>query len=382
MIGGSSSSSNRERSVSGSAGSIRNNDVYFFCIDSLQRTITAANPAYSPPKMFCNPEAPPVPPLPEKMKRHISVTSQDSDIFTTPSGSSDLQKPLPKISSEEKDIGPETMDVEGSMVMIRPESRNQSRTPSPTATVTHETVKPSKMANRRKRRSMSVSDVELKKAMAATFGPSSFAPLRASIEEKRSEESIGWSSALSGFMSDLEDKLDDRDLISASLDLRDPSTPPRSPPERSNSDSAANILRGNQQQRPQAKTANSLPAGVGYSQTPAVTLQPVSGEEESLLNAVLNSPSESSFSPADSPVPPRSASLQGTPARSRSGSANIPNRVGGVRYGPRSPSGRSLGGHIPSPSRENNRLRIQHRSTASSSEPSLIPTRDDSRVRK
>lgn len=353
------------------------------CIDSVQKTITASSSAaYSPPTMFTYPQPPPVPPLPEKMKRHISITSQDSDIFTTPSGSSDLQKPLPKISNEEKEFGPETIDIDQSMVMVRPDSRSQSRTPSPTATVTHDTVKP-KAANRRKRRSMSVSDAELKKAMATSFGQPPFAPLRASIEEKRSEDLVGWSSALSGLMSDLETKLDDLDPISASLDLRDPSTPPRRPPERSKSDTATNILRPGQQQRPHVKTASSLPASVGLSSTPAVTLQPVSGEEESLLDAVLSSPSESSFSPVESTLPPRSASLQGTPARSRSGSANaLPNRVGGVRYGPRSPSGRSVGGSISSPSREANRLRIQHRSTASSSEPSLIPARDDGRVRE
>ncbi|KAK7692615.1 hypothetical protein QCA50_004247 [Cerrena zonata] len=314
------------------------------------RTITAANMGYSPPKMFSYP--PPVPPLPEKTKRHASVTPE-MDVFTTPSGSSDLQKPLPKISNEDNDIGPETMDVENSMVMVRPDSRNQSRTPSPTATVTHATVKPN---NRRKRRSMSVSDAELKKAMAASFGPS-FTPLRASIEEKRSEDSIGWSSALSGFMSDLEGKLDDLDPISASLDLRDPSTLPRRPPERAKSDTATNILRSGQ--RPPVRTANSSPASVGRSSTPAVTLQPVYGEEESLLNAVLNSPTESSFSPTEAVVPPRSASLQGTPSRARSGSANaLPNRSPNVRYGPRSPGARSIGGPIPSPVRETDRLRI------------------------
>ncbi|CAL1707118.1 unnamed protein product [Somion occarium] len=317
-----------------------------------KRTITpsSSNQSYSAPG-FLNAFAPPVPPLPSKVKRHVSITSEDADVFTSPSGSSDMQKPLPQIRKRSKDPEPEPEQhsLDESLVMVY---QPQSRSPSPTTTVTHETVKPLS-ASRRKRRSMSVSDAELKKTMAASFGTTTFNPPRLSREEKRSEDSTGWASTLSGIITDLKGELDQLDPISASLDLRDPSTPGRRPPSRSKSDNAATITKASQ--RPPARTSMSTPTEV-EQRTPTVTLQAASGVEESLL-------------------------ASGTSGRSRSGSANSAQpRVSGLRYGPRSPSISRGVSHLASPSRDTNRLRIQHRSTASSSEPSLIPTRDDGRV--
>ncbi|KAI0081910.1 hypothetical protein K474DRAFT_1655788 [Panus rudis PR-1116 ss-1] len=388
------------------------------------RTVTSSpsNPSYSPPQLFhaLPPGAPPVPPLPNKVKRHTSIASENSDVFSNPASSANQQKPLPEIHrTPHVDREPVTEDlVDESIVMVQ-----RGRSPSPTATVTRgNTIKPLNTATaRRNRRSMSVSDVELKKVMA---GPSTYAssPLggnRASHGEKRSQDSEGWASALSGIITDFRGELDTLDPpLSAPLDLRDPSYPSSStsshspPPDagkplsRTKSD---NVTNGTLQasRRPTAKTSVSSPADSGTSaststsnhkkpMTPRVTLQPAS-TDDSILDAVLSSPtfqSSAASSPNEPIVPPRTSSLLqqspgssspiGTPGRSRSGSANAASpRTSGLRYGPRSPSGRSnlSIGHAPSPWKgEGNRLRVQHRSTASSSEPSLVPARDDGRV--
>lgn len=100
------------------------------------------------------------------------------------------------------------------------------------------------------------------------------------------------------------------------------------------------------------------------------------------MNAGASSSSQTS--PVEGPiVPPRSSSLH-TPLRARAGSnAGSFQRGTNLKYGPRSPPPRAGGQilhHAHSASRESNRLRVQHRSTASASEPSLIPDRDEGRA--
>ncbi|OBZ68281.1 PH and SEC7 domain-containing protein C11E3.11c [Grifola frondosa] len=165
------------------------------------------------------------------------------------------------------------------------------------------------------------------------------------------------------------------DPISASsLDLRVPSTPPKHPHLLSQDE---NVTASTRTVRPIPKESRTLP------EPPTVTLQPVSMVEESILGAVLSSPTLTPTPLAGPVVPPRTSSLN-TPLRPRAGSSadNIP-RVTTLRYGPRSPPSRSgalAATHLHSSSRDSNRLRVQHRSTASASEPSLIPDRDDGRV--
>ena len=268
-----------------------------------------------------------------------------------------------------------------SMVMVTaPSSRPRSRSPSPTRTVKERPGKHSRVQSRSKRRSMSVSDVELKKVMSAGASPS---PLRISTDTKPMEASPGWGMRLEGIMSQFRGELQQFDSRSASLDLLDPTTPSKRPlATRSHSDTIT-PLSAPPTTRPIPRSAASLPTDVG-TPTPAVMLQTAAGGEENLVNAGPSSPTASISTEAPI-VPPRSSSLN-TPVRPMSGSnAAAFQRSANLKYGPRSPPPRGPGAslnHIHSTSRDANRLRVQHRSSASASEPSLIPDRDDGRARE
>ncbi len=225
---------------------------------------------------------------------------------------------------------------------------------------------------------MSVSDAELKKAMAVGGSPSP-SPLRMSADRQAVESSPGWNSRLEGIMSQFKGELLHLEPISTSLDLSDPSTPSRRPLAPRSYSETITPLSAPPTGRPTPKSAVSLPPDLG---TPAVTLQTISGAEESLVNAGASSSSQTSS--VEGPiVPPRSSSLH-TPLRARAGSnAGSFQRGTNLKYGPRSPPPRAGGQilhHAHSASRESNRLRVQHRSTASASEPSLIPDRDEGRA--
>ncbi|TCD67442.1 hypothetical protein EIP91_012359 [Steccherinum ochraceum] len=345
------------------------------------RTITSSNSgsSYSAPSVY-DTFPPPVPPLPSKDSRESqqrpSASSDANDVFSTDTvrRPSDVQKPLPVIvNDDDDDCDGESEDevVDHSIVVIK----ERNRTPSPTSTVTHDSSKrmPVAPAVRRKRRSMSVSDAELKRAMTAASAFNN-APKRRSGEAKRSEDSSGWVSAISGMITDFKG-----DTSQLDLDLRDPATPARRAAYRAQSgrhasSSSTDVNRSSKATSPlQAERALTL------------NLQPSSGTDETVLNAVLTSPAPSASSPDDPIVPPRTSSLQNSPMRSFSGGSTGSGqpRPSGLRYGPRSPPNRSSANFPPvtPPTRSANRLRAQHRSTASSSEPSLIPNRrDDGRV--
>lgn len=324
---------------------------------------------------------PPVPPLPKPHSGRTTPTRtpEPPDVFaspTPPSGPSIAQKTLPMIQKKDQETPIEDGDDQ-SLVVVQ----QRVRSPSPTATVTNSPAKPINPAvARRKRRSMSVSDVETAKGLAPALPP-----IRRSNEGKKSEESF------LNIITDFKGELSQFESISTKpLDLMDPSTSVRRPAlARSHSDNGSPSART---ERPHPKSSASLPITQDSTMTPTVTLQSATGAEESILDAVLSSPSSSVTSPNDGSGSgsgngnggggiPRASSLH-TPVRSRSGSGNSgQQRVSALRYGPRSPLTRNGVGHASSPSRETNRLRVQHRSTASSSEPSLIPTdRDGGRV--
>lgn len=230
------------------------------------------------------------------------------------------------------------------MVVVKP----RTRTPSPTATVTHDTIKAcSIVPKRHKRRSMSVSDVDLKRVMASA---SSSTPLPRTSGSSRETENSDWSS----IMTDFQGELLQLDPISTGLlDLKDPSTPARKRPTSTRSQSD-NVLSTTTipEERPVPRHSDTEPTP-STSNTPTLSLHQPSMER-----------------------------LNGGLARTQSGSATTSPRVTGLRYGPRSPNSRAAVTsmtYIPSPTRDNNRLRVQHRSTASSSEPSLIPVREDSK---
>ncbi|KZT72176.1 hypothetical protein DAEQUDRAFT_749597 [Daedalea quercina L-15889] len=271
---------------------------------------------------------PPVPPIPAKHRQNFASPRADpSDVF---SDSSSVNKSLPSAPSDTDDL---------SLVLVdRPPTR--SRSPSPTTTLRQRPTSASKhtrtTSRGNKRRSMSVSDADLKKVMAAgqSAGPST--PARPSGEGRKPEK---WERTLSGIISDFRGELSQFDSATE-LDLRDPTTPARRPALtalRAQSDGAAR----EDDARPTMKKNASSPATMP---NPTFNVQP----------AEASTSAEPTVSP-----PLRTASLQSTshsPIRARSGSANAGSpRVSSLKYGPRSP---------------------QHRSTASTSEPSLVPACD------
>ncbi|GJE94948.1 PH and SEC7 domain-containing protein [Phanerochaete sordida] len=318
------------------------------------RTVTSQSSGgsgpYTAPPVFdaFPPPVPPVPPLPQAHRE--PAKSFESDVFSSPSSSLDLHKPLPEISPDPNDTDSDTeiedtVDHSMSMVVVKP----RARTPSPTGTVTHDTVKASSVApTRNKRRSMSVSDVDLKRVMSA--GSTSSAMPRPSMSSHLSRDS--GSSDWNSIMTDFKGELLQLDPIStALLDLKDPSTQSRKRLSvRSHSDNAIPTSSQAAADRPQPKHSSTEP-NLAQPPTPTLTLQQPSLEK---MNA--------------------------SPIRARSGSASNAGspRVPGIRHGPRSPVRSAVTSltYIPSPIRDENRLRVQHRSTASSSEPSLVPIRD------
>ncbi|KAI1794173.1 hypothetical protein LXA43DRAFT_971422 [Ganoderma leucocontextum] len=313
---------------------------------------------------------PPVPPLPKGASRRPAAPADVADVFSVRPSSDD--KPLPAIGDSERRSEAIDMSDDQSLVLVYPPT-HRSRSPSPTQTVKERTVKHPKVPSRSKRRSMSVSDAELKKAMAIGASPS---PLRITTDSRALEGSPGWGMRLEGIMSQFRGELEQLESRSTSLDLRDPTTPSKRPlAPRSHSDTIT-PLSAPPTSRSIPRTAMTAPPELT---TPAVTLQTVTGGEENLMDAGSSAPN----SAVEAPVSPLRSSLN-TPSRSRTGSnAGTFQRSANLKYGPRSPQARYGGPslhHVPSVTRESNRLRVQHRSTASASEPSLVPDRDESRV--
>ena len=178
-------------------------------------------------------------------------------------------------------------------------------------------------------------------------------------------ENRGWDTTLNGILSDFKGELSQLDPISSSLELRDPSTPSRRVVlGRSNTDGLVFPYDSKKDRR-----------------TPTLTLQPAPADEERTRKSSSSSIHRSSTSTEGPIVTPRTSSWTTTPTRS---AGAMPSRTSS-RHGPsplRSRNGNTQGNHIHSSSRDSTRLRMQHRSSASSSEPSLIPAGDDICVRE
>lgn len=217
---------------------------------------------------------------------------------------------------------------------------------------------------------MSVGEVDFQQAIAVP-------------EQNGGGQKKDWENNLHGIIRDFKGQLSQLDPISSSLlDLKDPSTPKH--------DSFSHLSAG----RPSEQSSRRSPVpnidiqttDLHSSISPSTTddfPSPSSTAEEGTFAQTPALSSVDDFAPAQ-----RSASLQ-APVRSSSGSSSFSKRSGAVRYGPRqlraaSSNLVSSNGATPIASQMNrdaNRLRVQHRSTASSSEPSLLHIREDDRLR-
>lgn len=314
---------------------------------------------------FIDSFAPPVPPLPDDTSR--SVVSPTSDIFASSCSNSTDHKPLPPIH-----LGPATDDSDDrSLVVINPMSRTRDRTPPP-GTRLNDKLKPEgRFISHNKRRSMSVSDIDLQKLNVPSSPAPTLPPKDSAPTEFQAWES---SSSLHGILNDLKGVLSQLDPDSgSSLDLRDPSTPARRAGH-------TRLKTQTPEFRYQGDSSKSPVLPPVPPSTPIVTLP----TQPSLdFNTEIGSPSRGGLSVEPIIVPPRSSSLQ-TPSRSRSGSGPRGSpRATPLRHGSSPLSGplrsKAYGNQMQSSYRDMPRLRVQHHSVASSSEPSLIPVVDDVR---
>ncbi|KAG6917832.1 hypothetical protein DXG01_000892 [Tephrocybe rancida] len=304
-------------------------------------------PTYGSPSLF-DAFTPPVPPIPIEHQQRSPVGSPIADVFTGSSSVQrppDMSKPLPKLtpSMREKDDTDER-----SIVFVERTLSNEDTTPKPNL---------ENAAKARRRRSRSISEDELKRAMFTT--PS--APFSITPERRPSVPRIE-DIAFTGILEDLKGELSQLDPAYGSLDLQDPPTPARKAAFRSVTDgpSQSNV-------RPEIKKSQSVPTP---PTTPMLVLQIPSHQLES------ESPKKD---PAASPIiPPRSSSLQMPRPTARPTSM-----IGSPRATSRHASSplRSRNGPVPNPPsgspRDTARLRTLHRSSASSSEPSLISNGED-----
>ncbi|CCM05711.1 uncharacterized protein FIBRA_07943 [Fibroporia radiculosa] len=326
---------------------------------------------------------PPVPPIPPKhQSQYSSPRAGPSDVFTDAPSTVDMDKMLPPTDSIRSDLD----DL--SLVMVDGPLTDRSRSPSPTKTLKERPLngnaKHVKLPSRSKRRSMSVSDADIKKVM--NMGATSTS---ARMSSEARTGGLGWDSALSGIISDFKGELSQLDPISTGpLDLRDPTTPSRRPALAALRARSEDTAPRGSPARPPLKLTTSAPMQLP---TPRVTLQPAEGAQKSYSAgpSLETRPSVQEDNTEVALVPPRSSSLRSqthTPPRARSGSSGMAPRVASMKYGPRAQPMRNgtapVLAQAPSPStkRDAERLRVQHRSTASTSEPSLIPEREDGRV--
>lgn len=305
---------------------------------------------------FANAAPPPVPLLPDDAQRTPTVTSLD--VFTT----SRLDyKPLPPIRGAPIDRASNESDG-SSLVMIDPVSRMMGHTPSPEKP-TADRPRADKFICHGKRRSMSVSNIGLQKLDIS----SSPAPTLPPKDHGMNIDGQPWesSSSLSGILSDLKGVLSKLDPDSGSfLDLRDPCTPARK----------ATLT------RPTAAATRALNVPQTDTKSPVLPPAPPSTPVVAWsTTASTDTTSKDRLVDMDPVVPPRSSSLQ-TPARAGPGLGYGAGAAGSIfRHGPSPLKARGYGDQVQPPGREMYRLLANHRSVASSSEPSLIPTATEGR---
>jgi PH/SEC7 domain-containing protein len=312
-----------------------------------QKTDASAPSACTAPSL-ANAFVPPVPPLPVEHQR-TPVGSPIAYEFSGSQHVSNTSKPLPPIADSHRLRRSDDSD-ERSIVFVDDVVEEGTAMPPERSN----TIKPNK------RRSMSVGEAELKKS--ATSTPSG-CPLRSKFDPRNDTLPHLEDPTLNGILNDFKGELSQLETVSGSLVLQDPSTSRRAA-FRSKTDGLP-LLTQNQEHPDESSPVQK------HSPSPTLTLQ--------IPTHQLDDPSDRTSVPSSPIIPPRSSSLQRSTSRPHS--IGSPRGIG-ARHLPsplRSRSGPAVGLSSASP-RETARLRTLHRSTASSSEPSLVPTGDDARL--
>jgi PH/SEC7 domain-containing protein len=285
----------------------------------------------------------PRPPLPVPQLSPIAdvfsntTTTPTTPTPTTPRHGTGTRKPLPP--------GPvlqHTEETEDLPTVIVKKPRALPKIP----------VSPSAMT----RRSLSVPDADDK----VTASPAPAVADAVAGDHKPKESAAGWEdNSLHGLLDVFKGELSTLDPVSpASLDLRDPSTPAR----KLSYQSQANDLVLSAHENQGGDVSGERDEGVRSPtiSVPTTTSRSVEQEEKSAPVAI---------------IPPRSSSLQSPVHSIGSGSHATSSRQVSYQLTPlRLRTGPAA---AVSPAKH---LRAMHRSSASSSEPSLIPTPDDGRV--
>jgi len=302
---------------------------------------------------------PPVPPIP--MEHRSPISSADGDVFSF-SSRGISSKPLPPIvHSPSTTRDGEDFD-DKSIVFVDKVAPLPPLPPSSPATPARIDTAPSGSST--KRRSMSVSDADVRLVLPKPVMSAAAVPV--TPDKRRQDRPPPTHAHRSSILDVFKGELSTLDSIS--LDLRDPSTPNRqSNFQAKKTDS--NVYSPREAQGDRSEILSS--------KEPAFT-DPFGGQP------VANDDEEDAATPS-AIIPPRTSSLA-SPARYSLGS--ITPHTPGPRPANASPF-RSRSGpptsamaalqHSP---RDGQRLRVLHRSTGSSSEPSLIPAPDDIRTRE
>lgn len=227
----------------------------------------------------------------------------------------------------------------------------RSRSPEKTVRA-RDAMAPVRALGHGKRRSMSVGEVDLKKATHSTLAT---VPPPSSPLAKRSEDSMGWDSTIRGILSDFKgelSQLDQDSVVTNTLDLRVPSAP-------------QHLIRP-RKRTAEPTTPTATQPDTGWT-APLPTLKPNP-------TIVAHAPDTDGVSVGREPMElpetimsPRSTSLS-TGGATRTSHSQRPFLSAGTRpLGPRNAS------NTLTPSEQRDRLQAHHRPKPFNSEPSLVP---------
>lgn len=248
---------------------------------------------------------------------------------------------------------------------------SEARSPSPDKTLKGRSQIPIKGGMHVRRRSMSLGDVDLSNTLSSQ---------RTSLATEESKDKpCEWDNIMKDFRGELSqlDQPSGSSLLLKDVFSSDEGTSlqARTPQRARTVDAIHPTSRSRLPQRPQLLMTASSP---NRSQTPTLTFDTTlnqSNEPSKSLPAEQNTPPGVSRTSVEEPIiPPRKSSLQLSRQTSSIAPRLSPMRIGGHRQGSLASP---LSAGVMSPmTRDATRLQVQHRSSASASEPSLIPVRD------